>query len=84
MKTISTALYAALAAKSSARRAFVMRLIAAEKKDEKTINRPTLRNVMPRPPCQDTRNMTKTGTARRMMITNAMIKVVNFSIFVTE
>jgi hypothetical protein len=81
---MSTAEYAALAANNSARFAFVIRLIEAAKKSEKTIRSPTLRNVMPRPPCHDTRYITNTGTASRTMMTNAMIKVVNFSIRDTE
>jgi hypothetical protein len=84
MNTMSTALYAALAAKSSALFALVKRLIEPEKNEENTIKSPMLSNVIPRPPFQVTRYMTNTGTVSRMMITKAMIKVVNLSIRGTE
>jgi hypothetical protein len=79
MKTISTALYAAVAAKSSARLAFVMRLIETEKNRGKMISRPTLSNVMLRPPSQETRYIMNTGTASRMIMTKDMTRVVSFS-----
>jgi hypothetical protein len=49
MNTIRTAQYAAVAAKSLTRFAFVGRLIGSENNREETIKSPLLRNILERP-----------------------------------
>lgn len=52
----------------------------AENKRVNKIKSPTLRKVPCRPPSQDTLYIKNTGVASKIMMTKAMIKVVNFSI----
>jgi hypothetical protein len=84
IKTTNTAQYAAVAAKSSARFAFVKRPIEAVNTSEKPTRSPILRKVLQRLPYQVIRYMTNTGAASRRMITSATIRVASFSIRVTR
>lgn len=80
INTIRTAQYAAVAAKSSARFAFVRRPIDAANNNEKTIKRPMLRNVLERVLFHVMRYMMETGVASRKMMMSTTTRMASFSI----
>jgi hypothetical protein len=83
INTMRTAQYAAVAAKSSARFAFVRRPIDTANSKEKTIKSPMLRNVLERLLSHVIRYMMNTGTARRKMMMSTTTTIAIFSILPT-
>lgn len=84
MKTTNTAQYAADAANSSCRRAFVNKDIAAEKRSVKTIKTPTASKVELRDPMHVSLYMATTGSTRRTKITHVISSATNVSIRAAE
>ena len=78
MKTTSTAQYAALAANSSCRLAFVNSDIAAANKSVKTINTPIAANIIFVRCTFDKRYMLKTGATSNIKIRPVIIRLTNF------